>query len=223
MEQEKLMKVKITKKKSEVPEFPKEGYELIVRAMSGDGDNYENKSLRLRETDSLFKFTLCLLYGASNAIWYLNLRELEDWEGFIEKIPLELPLTETIGSETFDFDFGEWLYDVIGSDVTCHDYLAQIDSLELIYHDGNGGQAECEVEIEYPHLESIEDTDEHMTHFDYQNKVVSNCFTDDDGMGVWATKNQKMKYDPETSLLPSQYRDLSDRPVWATHVVWYNK
>lgn len=56
----------------------------------------------------------------------------------------------------------------------------------------------------------------HMPVEEWMEGVKSGLFTDDDGIGFWATPVQESN----CPVLPSCH---TPQPPWATHVVWYNK
>jgi len=57
-----------------------------------------------------------------------------------------------------------------------------------------------------------------MTVDDYRSAVESGAITNDDGTGYWATIGDVSDQAVDPSNHPSR-----EVPIWATHVVWYNK
>jgi hypothetical protein len=89
------------------------------------------------------------------------------------------------------------------------------------WNDQNPIQEEEEVKEPVEPLDQGEDL---MTLDEFTAAINATAFTDDDGMGVWADKEKKLCYRPETCVIPSEFIDgKSEKPEWATHVVWYNK
>ena len=66
-----------------------------------------------------------------------------------------------------------------------------------------------------------EDDDHLMTVKEFHQAVRNGSFIDYDGYGVWATKSQKLE-GLQYRVFPSEFQ-LSKVPVWATHIVWYNR
>lgn len=54
---------------------------------------------------------------------------------------------------------------------------------------------------------------------EFEKAVRSNCFIDYDGHGYWATERY---FDSANRVNPSEVL-FSEKPNWATHVLWMNK
>lgn len=69
-----------------------------------------------------------------------------------------------------------------------------------------------------PALYPIEMYDDHMSLQDFKESCETGCFMDDDGYGVYATKDQKT----DIQIYPSDFRLGVIRSDFE-YVVWYNK
>ena len=73
-------------------------------------------------------------------------------------------------------------------------------------------------------LEKIDHTDlEYLMKIDeFLNYAQNGSLIDEDGMGVWATSTHYL--DSGDYIYPSEIaRGTVIKPVWATHILWYNK
>ena len=69
-------------------------------------------------------------------------------------------------------------------------------------------------------FEPIPTYGDHMTRERFINDVASHCLIDYDGSGDLATETEASNVE----IYPSTLSDPTFQwPVWATHVVWYNK
>lgn len=65
-----------------------------------------------------------------------------------------------------------------------------------------------------------------LMHFDdWRRCVCSGGFVDYDGFGVWSDgKRIPVRSYDNRMIVPSQYKEgRYEKPMWATHVVWYNR
>lgn len=76
-----------------------------------------------------------------------------------------------------------------------------------------------------PKFEDIPDYGDHITLKEFEDSVLSNMFTNDDGSARLATSTQmsNVYITPSTFYYLVTEGELDKLDKWATHVVWFNK